>query len=538
MVRHAPDGSPQVSDADLYVLAIDLGTSGPKVALVSEQGEVIDCEVESTELILLPGGGAEQNPDDWWQKICAASQRVMAKNLVPREKISAVAVTSQWSGTVAVDKEGKHLHNSIIWMDSRGAKHVAQVMDGLVKFQGYDVVKLAQWILLTAGMPGLSGKDPLAHILFIKNEMPGLYAKTYKFLEPKDYLNLKLTGKFASAQDAIALHWVTDNRDLKKVYYHPGLIKTTGLDVAKLPDLYSSTDVLGVILPEAARDLGVPEGVKVVLGTPDVQSAALGSGAVDDYAAHLYIGTSSWLTCHVPFKKTDADHNMATIPSAIPGRYLIGNEHETAGYCLTYLRDKVFYPKDAITPEGAPADAYQRFNTLAESVPAGSDKLIFTPWLIGERTPVEDHTIRGGFFNMSLNTTRAHMVRAVFEGVAYNSRWLLEAVEEFIGRKIPFINMIGGGARSALWCQVHADILNREIRQVADAVQANVRGVGLLAGVSLGRFRFKDISSRVAIAKSYQPNPQNRKIYDELYGEFKNIYQAHKKIHERLNKAH
>lgn len=525
-------------DADQYVLAIDLGTSGPKVAIVSESGKVVHCEVEATELILLEGGGAEQDPDDWWQKICAASQRVIAKNLVPLDRITSVAVTSQWSGTVAVDKSGKHLYNSIIWMDSRGAKHVAQVMDGLVKFQGYDVVKLAQWILLTAGMPGLSGKDSLAHVLFIKNEMPDLYAKTYKFLEPKDYLNVRLTGKFAAAQDSIALHWVTDNRDLDKVHYHPGLIQTTGLDVKKLPDLYSSTDVLGKILPEAARDLGVSENAMVVMGTPDVQSAALGSGAVDDYAAHLYIGTSSWLTCHVPFKKTSAEYNMATIPSAVPGRYLVGNEHETAGYCLTYLRDKIFYPKDAITPEGAPKDAYQKFNELAASIAPGSDKLIFTPWLIGERTPVEDHTIRGGFFNMSLSTTRAHMVRAVFEGVAYNSRWLLDAVEDFIGRKIEYINMIGGGARSDLWCQIHADILNREIRQVADAVEANVRGVALLAGVSQGRFKFKDLSSRVAIAKAYKPNPANRAIYDELYAEFKNVYAAHKKIHERMNKKH
>jgi len=524
--------------ADQYVLAIDLGTSGPKVALVGETGNVLACEVEATELQLLPNGGAEQDPNDWWQKICTASKKLLAKNLIPIEQIQAVAVTSQWSGTVAVDEKGNHLHNAIIWMDSRGAKHVAKAMDGLVKFQGYDVVKLAQWILLTAGMPGLSGKDPLAHILFIKNELPELYAQTYKFLEPKDYLNLRLTGRFATAQDAIALHWVTDNRDLNKVYYHPSLIKASGIDQEKLPDLYLSTDVLGALLPQAANDLGLPANLKVVLGTPDVQSAALGSGAVDDYAAHLYIGTSSWLTCHVPFKKTDADHNMATIPSAIPGKYLIGNEHETAGYCLTYLRDKVFYPKDAITPEGAPPDAYQKFNDLAASVVAGSDKLIFTPWLIGERTPVEDHTIRGGFFNMSLSTTRAHMVRAVFEGVAYNSRWLLEAVEGFIDRKLSAINIIGGGARSDLWCQMHADILNREIRQVADPVQANVRGVGLLAGVSLGRFRFRDISHRVAIAKTYKPNPMHRKIYDELYAEFKNIYQAHKKIHARLNKTH
>ncbi|HRP68281.1 MAG TPA: FGGY-family carbohydrate kinase, partial [Turneriella sp.] len=410
--------------------------------------------------------------------------------------------------------------------------------DGLVKFQGYDVVKLAQWVMLTAGMPGLSGKDSIAHILYIKNEMPHLYAQTYKFLEPKDYLNLKLTGLFATAQDAIALHWVTDNRDLNKVAYHPSLLKTLGVDKTKLPDLYFSTDVLGTLLPDAAVDLGLPAGIKVVLGTPDVQSAALGSGAVDDFAAHLYIGTSSWLTCHVPFKKTSAENNMATIPSAIPGKYIIGNEQETAGYVLTYLRDKVFFPQDALTSQGAPADVYALFNELATSVPAGSDKLIFTPWLIGERTPIEDHTIRGGFFNMSLNTTRAHLVRAAFEGVAYNSRWLLEAVEDFIGRGVPFINMIGGGARSDLWCQIHADVLNREIRQVADPIQANSRGVALLAGVSLGRFRFSDISSRVAIKNTYKPNAANRKIYDELYGEFKNVYEAHKKIHARLNATH
>ena len=173
---------------------------------------------------------------------------------------------------------------------------------------------------------------------------------------------------------------------------------------------------------------------------------------------------------------------MATIPSAIPGRYLVGNEHETAGYCLTYLRDKVFYPKDAITPEGAPADAYQKFNDLAASVPAGSEKLIFTPWLIGERTPVEDHTIRGGFFNMSLSTTRAHMVRAVFEGVAYNSRWLLEAVEDFVGRKIPRINMIGGGARRLAYAWSL-----KLLKQVTDPVVSRRQPTLLLMPGRIGR---------------------------------------------------
>lgn len=518
------------------VLAIDLGTSGPKVAIMREDGEILGLETTATDLILLPEGGAEQDPNDWWEKICQASRKLLARNLVPVDKIVCVGVTSQWSGTVMVDKNGQSLHNSIIWMDSRGAKYISKVMGGALSFQGYDVVKLAQWVYLTAGMPGRSGKDPLAHILFVKNEMPELYKKTYKFLEPKDYLNLKLTGVFAAAQDSIALHWVTDNRDLMNVHYNNRLISAAGLDREKLPEIKLSTDILGEILPQAAKDLGVNEKCKVVMGTPDVQSAAIGSGAVNDFAAHLYIGTSSWLTCHVPNKKTAADTNMATIPSAIPGRYIIGNEHETAGYCLTYLKDKVFFPKDALSPKGAPANIYDMFNELAQSVPAGSEKLIFTPWLIGERTPVEDHTIRGNFINMSLNTTRAAMIRSVFEGVAYNSRWLLDAVEGFTSKKMKWLNMIGGGARSSLWCQIHADVLGIEVRQVVNPVQANVHGIGLLAGVSMGWFKFEDIPEKVVIDKVYTPKRENAAIYNELYAEFKNIYTSQKEIHKRLNK--
>lgn len=518
-----------------YILAIDLGTSGPKVALVSDAGEVLGCEFEGTRLMLSPGGEAEQDPVEWWDKVCVASRRLLDRGLVADERIIAVAVTAQWSGTVAVDARGEAIGNAIIWMDSRGARHVAKLFDGLLKVEGYDVFKVLPWIYQTGGMPGLSGKDPIAHILFLKNERAEVYAKTHKFLEPRDYLNLKLSGKFASAQDTMALHWLTNNRDLSNVRYHPGLLRRSGIDPAKLPDIHKSTDVLGTILPEAARALGVGAHCKVVMGTPDVHSAAIGSGAVQDYAAHLYIGTSSWLTCHMPVKKTSAKYNMATLPSAIPGRYIIGNEQETAGYCLTYLRDHLVYPEDALGTGAAPADAYERLCALAATVAPGSSKLIFTPWLFGERTPVEDHTIRGGFFNMSLHTTRAEMVRAVFEGVAYNSRWLMEAVEKFTGRPIDALNMIGGGARSDLWCQMHADVLNCEVRQVKDAIEANVRGVALLACVSLGLYAFEDIPDKVDVQNTFKPRPAVHKVYDELYQEFRNIYRAHKSIHKRLN---
>ncbi len=523
-----------------YILTIDLGTSGPKVSLYDTQARQVPgaAEFEETPVHLSPGGGAEQDPDDWWRAITTASRRLLKRNLVPLADVVAVCCTSQWSGTVAVDESGRHLGNAVIWMDSRGAKYVKQIADGIVKFEGYGVSKIWKWLRITGGIPGNSGKDPIAHILYLKHEYPEIYRKTFNFLEPKDYINVRLSGKFAASYDSIALHWVTDNRDIANVRYHDGLLKLAGIEREKLPELKEAVDVLGPLSQEAARDLGLADAgeIHVIMGTPDLHSAAVGSGAVRDFEGHLYIGTSSWLTCHVPYKKVDIFHNMTTLPSAIPRRYFIANEQESAGACLKYLRDVMFYPEDALESGRPPEDIFRRFDELAESVSAGADKLIFLPWLYGERTPVEDHHVRGGFYNQSLSTTRAHMIRAVLEGVAYNSRWLLGAVENFIKRKFDVIHMIGGGANSELWCRIHADVLDREIKQIQDPIQANSRGAACLAAVALGYMRFEDVADRVEVRKTFHPNPANRAIYDELFGEFLNIYKANKKIYARLNR--
>jgi xylulokinase len=308
------------------------------------------------------------------------------------------------------------------------------------------------------------------------------------------------------------------------------------LDREKLPELRPANDILGPIRPEIARELGLPENVQVVMGTPDLQSAAIGSGATRDFEGHLYVGTSSWLACHVPFKKTDVSHGIASVPSAIPGRYLVINEQETAGACLTFLRDNVLYHKDELLAEEELPDVYKIFDRIAEQVPAGSGKLVFTPWLYGERTPVDDHTIRGGLYNLSLQTTREHIIRAVFEGVAYNARWLLGYLERFNKRPFDAINMIGGGANSDIWCQIHADVFNRKIRQVKEPILANIRGAAFLALVALGYLSYDDISERVQIANTYTPLPENREIYDELFAEFVNIYKSNKKLYARLNR--
>jgi xylulokinase len=519
-----------------YVIGIDLGTSGPKVALVSTKGNVLAYEFEPTPLVFHQDGGAEQDPTQWWDAVKLAMKRLLAKNVVPVEDIIAISTTSQWSTTVAVNEQGRPLMNAISWMDTRGSRYIKQITGGLVKIQGYGLIKLLTWMSITGGVPTHSGKDSLAHILFIKNELPDIYQATYKFLEPKDYLNLKLTGKFAASFDVSLLLWLTDNRNIKNIHYDQKLLNMTGIDREKLPELKYSTDILGTIKPEIASEFGLAAGTSVVVGTSDSQSAAIGSGAVKDYEAHLYLGTSSWISCFVPRKGTDLIHNMAAVPSAIPGRYYIVNEQDCSGACLLYLRDNLIYPQDELRTGEAPEDALIRLDEIAERVSPGSERVIFLPWLYGERTPVEDSTVRGGFYNVSLKTRREHYVRAVLEGVAYNTRWLLQGVESFSRHRFEFLNMIGGGAQADIWCQIMADVLDRPIRKVKDPILANSRGAAYVAAVALGEMSFDDIHKNVPIEGTFMPDQGNRAIYDELYSEFLNIYKQNQPIFARLNR--
>jgi xylulokinase len=526
-----------MSASNKFILAIDLGTGGPKVAIVSTQGELVGSEFDEIQLILLPEGGAEQSPLAWWKAIDKATKRLLGRGLVLAEEIEAVICTGQWSGTVPVDKEGNVLANAIIWMDARGAPYINKILDGPIKIQGYALHKLWKWIQRTGGAPGTAGKDPTAHILYIKNVHPELYRQTYKFLEPVDYLGLRLTGCFAASYNSITPHWLTDNRDITNIRYDRDLIELVAIAPEKLPELKPTNEILGTLRTEVAHEWGLREDVKVVMGSPDMHTAAIGSGAVQDYESHLYIGTSSWLLCHVPFKKTDLIHNMGALPAGIPGRYLLTNEQDCAGVCLQHLRDNIFFYSDELSAVTKPENAYRLFDEIAARTPAGSDRLIFTPWLYGERSPVDDKFVRGGFFNQSLETTREHMIRAVFEGVAYNSRWLLKYVEQFTKRRMQAINMLGGGAKSDIWCQIHADVLDRTIRQVKDPFLANVRGAALLASAALGYIRYDEIASRVPIERVYEPNPDHRKIYDELFEEFVAIYKSNQKIYARLNRG-
>jgi xylulokinase len=523
---------------DKYILAVDHGTSGVKTSLVSTRGETVGSEFEKTPICFSKGGGAEQDPQDWWDGLINTCRKLVEKGLVPARDIIAVCCSSTFSSTVAVGEDGKHLMNSLTWMDSRGAPYIKNKIGGFPSVMGYNVFLMLPWIIKTAGGPQLSGKDDIAHMLFVQHELPDIYKKTKMFLGSKDYLNLRLTGKFAASYDAMALFWVVNTRDINNMHYDDKLIKILGIDKDKLPPMMYSTDVLGDVSEDVAKQIGIPNGVKVVMGSPDHQSACIGSGAVRDFEGHLYIGTSSWIQCIVPFKKTDVFHSIATLPTSIPGKYYCANEQDVAGGCLSFFVDKIMFPENEIRPEEAPSDIYGKIDEFVKDVPPGSNKLIFTPWLNGERTPVDDTTVRAGLFNMSMSTTNAEIARSVMEGVAYNTKWALGYVEKFIGRKMDTINIVGGGGKSDVWCQIFADVMDRRIRQVKDPMQANARGAAFIASVGLGHITFDDIPGLVQYKNVFEPDQKNRGTYDELYKEFLQIYKNNRAMYARMNKPH
>jgi xylulokinase len=516
-------------------LAVDLGTSGVKVALVDDAGRVLGWESAPLRLLVTPDGGAEQVPAEWWSGFLEASRRLLGRGLVPGAAVRAVCCSTQGEGTVPVDRDGRELMNAVLWMDMRGAEPLRRQFGGLVNLQGASLRRVLRWIRITGGMPSMTGKDPAGHMLLIRDRFPEVYARTHKFLNVLDFMNLRLTGRFVATHDSILTSWVTDNRDVDRVRYHPALVRDCGVDAARLPEIVPCTAVLGPLLPAVAKALALPADVVVVAGAIDNTAAAVGSGGVADHDLHLYLGTSTWMAAHVPAKKTDLGSALASVPGALPGRWLLTALQATAGGNLAFLRDRILSGDDELLQEAVPPDAFKVMDRMAGRVPAGARGLLYTPWIWGERAPVEDRTLRAGLLNLSLENDRADVIRAFLEGVALNSRWLLRPVERFLGRPVPRLRLVGGGAGSDLWCQIYADVLDREVVQLADPVQANARGAAFIAAVGLGRLAFADVPGRLAVRRAYQPTPAHRRLYDDRFGVFTDAARRLRPLYRRLN---
>lgn len=516
------------------VLAVDLGTSGCKCALVSLDGAVHAWAFRPVKLHV-EGALAEQDPHAWWAAFIGSAGELFSTHPHLRAKVRAVCCSTQTEVTVCVDREGQPLAPAMSWLDARGAPALSRrVRSRAVNIEGYAPLKLLRWLRLTGGAPSLTGRDNAGHMVYIRDEKPEIYARTHKFLNALDYMNLRLTGQWCTTQDSILTAWVTDNRSVNNVRYAPSLVAQLGLDLDKLPPIVKSTDVLGPLRPDVANALGLSPSTVVVAGAIDTSATAVGA-AVTDFESHLYLGTSSWLGAHVPFMKTDLRHKLAAVPCAVAGRYLAMALQSTAGANLSFLRDRILYHPDELASDEEHPAVYDVLNQIAARVPPGARGLIYTPWLLGERTPVDDPRLRAGLFNMSLEHSREDIFRAFLEGVALNTRWMLDPFARLLGRDVGVITAVGGGAQSDVWCQIFADVTGQAIRQLASPIQANAIGATFIAGVGLGELTFDALSSLRKVRRVYEPASALRRLYADQFETFKEINTRMAPLYHRIN---
>ena len=532
-----------------WILAVDLGNGGPKVAVVSLQGEVRGTAMRPVQVHIGLDGAATQDAVEWWDLIRQAAREVIETSDADRSRLHAVAITGQWASTVPVDKHGQPVGPVLLWADTRARDLTAQVVGGPLNVGGYAPLKVLPFIRATSGAPSPNGADPTGHALLLRERMPEIYAQTATLLEPVDYLGLRFTGRAAATPASMAASWLTDNHPGAAHGYVDALVTRAKRDRARLPELLPTGSVLGPLLPEVAESLGVAASlggdvVPVVCGTPDVHAAVVGSGAVAPYETHMAISTTSWVSSRVPFKRTDILHSIAVIPGLDPKHPLVANNQETGGAALQWLREQIIAPRDGLLGGGSgigdsgaaqeSADpTFEDLLALAATASPGSEGLLFMPWLNGERSPMEDKHLRGGWLNMSLRTDRAMLVRSVLEGVAYNVRWLFDSYEKFLKRPVPSVRILGGGAQSDLWCQIHADVLNRPVEQVADPRNAQLRGIALWARICLGELTLEEVPALVPVAQRFEPSASA--AYVDGYAEYRKLAGTLKGLYKRLN---
>jgi xylulokinase len=510
-----------------YILSIDLGTGGPKVALVSDDGEIVASANRSVATQWLGPDAAEQDPEEVWTAIVSAARQVLKEASRPPDSILAVSCASQYFSIVPVDDQGRPVGSMIPWMDGRGGPH-AQKIYGAFPETG------ARWIEIV-GMPPLpTGNDSLSHMLFLKSERPEIYERAAKFLEPADYVTARLTGICASNACTAFAQLLTDNRQLDSVDYHEDLLRMSGIDREKLPDLVPIGTCLGTVRKEIAEEIGLSGKTKVFTGVNDTHAAAIGTGVYRKGHGAINIGTTCQVLAFVDSMKTDLENWILSMPSPIRDTYMVMSEVGLGGKPLEHFMTQIAFADDALAHHST-VDPFANLEPALASTAPGAGNLLYLPWLSGSNSPRANASMRGGFLNISLETSRAEMLRAVLEGVSFSLRWVLPAVERFIDESFESLQFSGGGAVSAEWSQIMADIMDRPIHQLAQPRFVNNRGTAFLAFEELGVASLAEVDKVCQIAKTHHPKPQNRDTYDRLFEQHVAAWEQNRPIFEALN---
>jgi xylulokinase len=507
-----------------HAVGIDVGSTNAKVALVGEDGRVV-ASAGRPIATHLEGEVGEQDADEMWSAVVGAVREVVAAAPTQAGDVTTVGVASQYSSTVAVDRDGAVVAPVVMYFDTRGSDQCWELMATHERAFGVWVER--------HGIPPVGGGLSLAHMLHLQRDRPEVHERVAAYLEPMDFVNLRLTGRVAATQATQFTAQLCDNRSVGVTSYDDELVAMTGLDADRLPPLIAVDGVVGELRADVAATLGLAAGIEVRAGMNDSHAGAYATGATAAGHAGLMIGTTSVLLDSVDHMGVDLDHEVLSMPAPAPGEYLVWAENGIAGKALETALAGWFLVDDELAPSGV-REPYAGLEAALETSPAGANGALFLPWLTGSFSPRANRNQRGGFLNLSLDTRRVDLVRAVVEGTAHNLQWLLPSVEAFTGNRIEELVFGGGAARSPGWAQVIADVLGRPVRPLREPDSAAARAVGFVA---LRRAGATDapLDALVDTIARFEPDASTADRYNEMQVQFEAAFEATGPISESLN---
>jgi xylulokinase len=492
-------------------LGIDVGTGGTRALVIDEAGRVIASATEEHQAFASPQiGWAEQDPCDWWRACGVAVRKVLAQRQLHSNEISCVGLSGQMHGAVLLDEQGRVVRPALIWCDVRTEKQSRELTDE---------IGAERLIQLTCN-PALTNFT-LTKCLWVRENEPENWEKVRSLLLPKDYVRLQLTGEratdVADASGTLLL-------DVAHRRWSKEILELVRIEESVLPKLYESPEICGRISASGAAATGLQRGTPVVAGAGDQAAGAIGMGIVSPGAVSTTIGTSGVVFAATDRPALDPKGRLHTFCHAVPGRWMVMGVTQAAGLSLRWFRDQFGISADH------QLESYESLNLEAASAPPGCDGLLFAPYLMGERTPHLDPTARGMLVGLTASHTRAHVIRAILEGVAFSLRDTFTIFHE-IDVPAKTIRLGGGGARSALWRQIQADVYGQRVETV-EAEEGAAYGAAILAGVGAKAWPSVDnaCDAVVRVAGSVSPNSEDSLVMQKAYAVYRRIYPAMKSI--------
>jgi xylulokinase len=481
-------------------LGVDLGTSGVKILAINEAGKTLASTNVSYPLIQPRAGWSEQNAQDWWKGTVEAIQNILKDPAVSSDSVVALSLSGQMHGSVFLDSDNQVIRNPILWNDTRTIKECQMITDQIGEKN----------LLNYVGNPALEGFT-LPKVLWLRENESDNYKILATLMLPKDYIVYLLTGRICTEYSDAA---GTLLLDVKNRRWSKEVCEKLDIELSVLPELLDSTAVVGSLTAQASKETGLPESVKVIAGGADNACSAVGNGIVEEGVMLASIGTSGVVLAHTNKMHHDPQGRIHSFNHAVPNRWYLMGVMLSAGMSMSWMKNELI------------GRDYDYINEQASLVKPGSEGVIFLPYLFGERTPHRDPKARGAYFGISGIHSQKHLMRAVFEGVAFGLKDSLELIKD-LGVQPAQIRVTGGGAKSALWRQILADVFNAEVTTM-QADEGPAFGAALLAGVGAGVYQSTEEAAKntVALGETCEPNSDNIEKYEEIYTLFKSLYQS------------